>query len=107
MDGISALTRIGLTFLATGNWSLVSLIGSISKFLLDAFSPPLIVHIVLLSQDSTFRIGEDDISDLIDGLFDKGDCEWICDSYGEGKRREGVARLAIPVRDLVYMPSIL
>jgi hypothetical protein len=85
----------------------VSLIGSISKFLSEAFSPPLVVHIVLLSQDPTFRIGEDDISAFIDGLFDKGDCEWTCDSYGEGKRREGVSRLAIPVRDLVYMPSFL
>jgi hypothetical protein len=90
-----------LTFLATGNWSLLGLVGSISKFLLEAFSPPLVVHIVLLSQDSTFRISEDDISAFIDGLFDTGDCEWTCDSYGEGERREGVSRLAIPVRELI------
>jgi hypothetical protein len=97
INGFNALTTLGTVFLATRNWSLINLTPSVFNFLIQAFSPPITVCIVLLSQDSTFRMGEDDIDAFIKGLFHDRDCEWLCDRYEVGKRREGVSRSAIDV----------
>ncbi|PVH94807.1 hypothetical protein DM02DRAFT_601905 [Periconia macrospinosa] len=86
-----------MAFQATGIWSLIGLGAFTSKLLIAAFSQPLMVRIVFLSQDSTFRMGEGDINASIKGLFHDGECEWLCDRYQLGKRQEGISRSAIHV----------
>ncbi|KAH6684011.1 hypothetical protein B0J14DRAFT_2627 [Halenospora varia] len=97
MDGINALTTLGMAFLATGDWSLIRLGASVFSFFMSAFSPSLMVHIVLLNQDSSFRMGEDDINAFIRDLFHDGDCEWSCNRCKLGDRLEGVSRSSIHV----------